>query len=115
MRRIDVVAVGFIILLGGGLLDAALLAAGVDADKAGIWTQAVLFVGLMGWLMTYLFRVGSGKMTYHEQLKSYEDQVLQKKLDSLSPEELAKLQAEVEQERTQQNVEAESLDRVSPP
>ena len=37
-------------------------------------------------------------MTYNQQLKDYEDAVLQKRLDEMSPEELAKLQAEIERE-----------------
>jgi hypothetical protein len=37
-------------------------------------------------------------MTYNQQLKDYEDAVLQKRLDELTPDELDKLQAEIEQE-----------------
>ncbi|MDE5110942.1 MAG: DUF3007 family protein, partial [Trichodesmium sp. St7_bin2_1] len=33
------------------------------------------------------------------QLKDYEDAVLQKRLEEMTPEELAKLQAEVEEEK----------------
>ncbi len=99
MRRIDIIGLGLALFLGGGLLYVLLQAVGLDSDKAGIWTQSVLFVGLMGWLLTYLLRVGSGGMTYHEQIKSYEDQVLQKRLDDLTPEELAALQSEIEQEQ----------------
>ncbi len=40
-------------------------------------------------------------MTYHQQRKDYEEAYLQKRLDELTPEELAKLQAEIEEERTQ--------------
>jgi DNA-directed RNA polymerase specialized sigma24 family protein len=37
-------------------------------------------------------------MTLNQQLKDYEDAVLQKRLEELSPEELAKIQAEIEEE-----------------
>ncbi len=38
-------------------------------------------------------------MTYNQQLKDYEDAVLQKRLDELTPEELAQIQTEIEQEK----------------
>jgi hypothetical protein len=38
-------------------------------------------------------------MTYNQQLKNYEDAVLQKRLEEMTPEELAQLQAEVEEEK----------------
>jgi hypothetical protein len=38
-------------------------------------------------------------MTYNQQLKDYEEAVLQKRLEELTPEELAKLQAEIEAEK----------------
>ena len=37
-------------------------------------------------------------MTYHQQRSAYEEAFWQKKLDELSPEELEKLQAELEKE-----------------
>ncbi|MFM6396796.1 DUF3007 family protein, partial [Planktothrix sp.] len=72
---------------------------GFDSADAGIWSQAVLVGGLVIWLLTYLFRVGTHKMTYNQQLKNYEDAVLQKRLEEMTPEELAQLQAEVEEEK----------------
>ena len=38
-------------------------------------------------------------MTYNQQLKNYEDAVLEKRLEEMTPEELAQLQAEVEEEK----------------
>lgn len=55
--------------------------------------------GLIGWLVTYLFRALTQNMTYSQQLQDYKEAVLQKQLDELTPEELAKLQAEIEQEK----------------
>jgi hypothetical protein len=38
-------------------------------------------------------------MTYHQQVRDYENAVLEKRLEELSPEELEKLQAEIEAEK----------------
>jgi len=38
-------------------------------------------------------------MTYHKQIKDYEEAIIQKRWESMTPEEQAKLQAEVEQEK----------------
>jgi mRNA-degrading endonuclease toxin of MazEF toxin-antitoxin module len=37
-------------------------------------------------------------MTYHQQVEDYKTAVLQKRLEELTPEELAKIQAEIEAE-----------------
>jgi hypothetical protein len=55
--------------------------------------------GLIGWVATYLVRVTTKNMTYNQQLKDYEEAVLEKRLAEMTPEELAQLQAEVEQEK----------------
>lgn len=99
MRRIDVIGISFGIFVAGGLLYLLLKVVGLEGVDAGIWTQLILVIGLVGWTATYLFRVVTHKMTYHQQLKDYEDAVLQKRLEELSPEELAQLQQEIEQER----------------
>ena len=102
MRRIDVIGVGLAVFGAGGLLYIVLLAVGLDKTSAGIWAEAGLVVGIVIWLLTYLLRVLTRNMTYNQQVKDYEDAVLQKRLDAMSPEELAKLQAEIEQERQQE-------------
>lgn len=98
MRRIDVIAIASAIFIGGGLVYLVLQGTGLDGISAGIWTQLLLVLGLIGWGSTYLLRVINKDMTYNQQLKDYEDAVLQKRLDEMSPEELAKLQAEIERE-----------------
>ena len=98
MRRIDVIAIASAIFIGGGLVYLVLQGTGLDGISAGIWTQLLLVLGLIGWGSTYLLRVVTQNMTYNQQLKDYEDAVLQKRLDEMSPEELAKLQAEIERE-----------------
>ena len=99
MRRIDAIGISIGIFAGGGLIYLALQVVGINSMNAGIWTQAVLVGGLVVWLMTYLFRVTNSDMTYNQQLKDYEEAVMQKRLEEMRPEELAQLQAEVEQEK----------------
>jgi hypothetical protein len=41
-------------------------------------------------------------MTYNQQIKDYKEAVLQKRLEAMTPEELAKLQAEIEEENRSQ-------------
>ncbi len=99
MRRIDVIGIGIGIFTAGGLVYLVLKQAGLEDVNAGIWTQAVLMGGLLGWLLTYVGRAVTQTMTYNQQLKDYEDAVLQKRLDDMTPAELAALQAELEQDK----------------
>jgi hypothetical protein len=114
MRRIDVIALGIGLFAAGGLLYVALNWAGLEGVSAGIWSQVVLVIGLLGWTATYLGRAVGKKMTYHQQLEDYEEAVLQKRLDEMSPEELAQLQAELEQERLAQLSQAQVGQSVAP-
>ncbi len=98
MRRIDALGISLGIFVAAGLVYLALQLFGLDGIQAGIWTQALLVIGLIGWSLTYLFRVGTKNMTYNQQLKDYEEAVMQKRLEEMSPEELAQLQQEIEQE-----------------
>jgi hypothetical protein len=98
MRRIDALGIGLGIFVAAGLVYLALQLVGLDGIQAGIWTQALLVIGLIVWSLTYLFRVGTKNMTYNQQLKDYEEAVMQKRLEEMSPEELAQLQQEIEQE-----------------
>lgn len=99
MRRIDVIGVGIGVFAAGGLIYVGLRGAGLDSANAGIWSQVIFLGGLVGWLATYLVRALTKSMTLNQQLRDYEDAVLQKRLEELSPEELAALQAEIDQER----------------
>ncbi len=98
MRRIDAIGIGFGVFVAGGLAYVILQLVGLNSLNAGIWSQVFLVGGLVGWLLSYLFRAVSHNMTYHEQRKQYEEAYFQKRLEELSPEELAKIQAEIEQE-----------------
>lgn len=100
MRRIDVILIGLGIFAAGGLAYAGFQIFGLDATQAGIWSQAVLVGGLIVWLLSYLFRAFSQTMTYNQQIEDYKEAVLQKRLEELTPEELARLQAEIEQENS---------------
>lgn len=99
MRRIDVILVSLGILGGGFAVKVGLEKAGLGAIDAGVWSQALLVLGLLGWVSTYLVRAVTHNLTFHKQFRDYEDALLQKRYESLTPEELATLQAEVEQER----------------
>lgn len=96
MRRIDALGIALGVFVAAGLVYAGLQVIGVDSINAGIWTQTALVIGLIGWSLTYLFRVGTKNMTYNQQLKDYEEAVMRKRLEEMSPEELAQLQQELE-------------------
>ncbi|MEH2066218.1 MAG: DUF3007 family protein [Nostoc sp.] len=102
MRRIDAIGIGLGVFTAGGLAYIGLQLVGLDNQKAGIWSQVLLISGLVGWLATYFFRAVGKKMTYHEQREQYEQDFLQKRLDELTPEELARIQAQIEQEEQSQ-------------
>ncbi|HYW18623.1 MAG TPA: DUF3007 family protein [Nodularia sp. (in: cyanobacteria)] len=102
MRRIDAIGIGLGVFIAGGLGYVGLQLVGLDGQQAGIWSQVLLVAGLLGWLASYIFRAVGNKMTYHEQREQYEQAFLQKRLDELSPEELAKIQTEIAQEEQSQ-------------
>ncbi|MEG3437439.1 DUF3007 family protein [Pannus brasiliensis CCIBt3594] len=100
MRRIDVIGIGIGMFLAGGILYFLLEKTGLDSAEAGIWSQAILVGGLVGWLLTYLFRVATSNMTYGQQRREYEDAVFKKRLESMTPEEIERLQAEIDREKS---------------
>ena len=99
MRRIDALGLSLGIFVVAGLVYLALQLFGLDGINAGIWTQTALVVVLIGWSASYVFRVGTNNMTYNQQLKDYEEAVMLKRLEEMSPEELAQLQQEIEREK----------------
>ncbi len=101
MRRLDALTIILAVFIAGGFGYVALQWVGLDGITAGIWTQAFLVMGLVGWLLSYVLRAMSHKMTYHQQLKDYEEAIVAKRYSELSPEELGRLQAEVEAEQIQ--------------
>lgn len=99
MRRIDAIGIALGVFIAGGLAYLILQVAGLDSQDAGIWSQVILVSVLVVWLFSYLFRVATKQMTFSQQLKDYEEAVLQKRLEEMTPEEIAQLQAEVEREK----------------
>ncbi|MEM6614039.1 MAG: DUF3007 family protein [Cyanobacteria bacterium P01_C01_bin.72] len=100
MRRIDALGIGLGVFVAAGLFFVALQLFGLDGINAGIWTQVALVVMLVGWSLTYLFRVGNKNMTYNQQIRDYKEAVMQKRLEEMSDEELAELQRQIEQEKS---------------
>lgn len=96
MRRIDAILIAFGIFLAGGIIYLIFQFMGVDSVTAGIWSQVLLVLGLIGWVLTYLFRVFTNNMTYHKQVKDYDDAFFAKQLEKMSPEEIEKLMADQE-------------------
>ncbi|MEM9450868.1 MAG: DUF3007 family protein [Cyanobacteria bacterium P01_E01_bin.6] len=106
MSRLDVILIGLVFFLGTGGVYVLIQVAGVDSIDAGIWTQVLLVVAILAWLSTYGFRAMTKTMTYNQQLKDYEDAFIQKRIEEMSPEELAQLQAEIEQEKKEKAEQA---------
>ncbi|MBF2014390.1 MAG: DUF3007 family protein [Rivularia sp. T60_A2020_040] len=96
MRRIDAIGIVFGVFGFGGLAYVAFKLLGFNSFSAGIWSQVLLVGGLIGWLLSYVFRAVGNKMTYHQQREEYEKAFLQHQLDQLSPEQRDQLLAEVE-------------------
>ncbi len=94
MRRIDALIITLAFFLFGGASYSVLRIFGLSTEMAGIWSQVIVLIGLLGWLSTYFFRVATGRMTLNEQIEKYKTAVLQKRLEEMTPEELAELQSE---------------------
>lgn len=100
--RKDVILIGAGLIGLGYILYYGLQAAGMDAGMAGSWVQLVIFVGIcVGWVGSYIFRVGTKQMTYAKQLQDYEEAVMRKRLEELPEEELDRLVGESERQRQQ--------------
>lgn len=103
MRRIDVIGIGLGVFALGGLLYLGLRLAGLDSPSVGIWSQVVFGGGILAWIGTYLTRVVKKDMTYNRQLDHYEEAMLQKRLDELTPEQLTELQAAMDANQSQES------------
>ncbi|AFZ43756.1 hypothetical protein PCC7418_1569 [Halothece sp. PCC 7418] len=114
MRRIDAIAITVGVFIAGGVAYLLLRVFGLSSQNAGVWSQALLVAGLVGWVSTYLFRVFTQEMTYNKQLQDYEDAVLQKRLEEMTPEELAQLQKEVEAEKAAESSASEKSEDNKP-
>jgi Protein of unknown function (DUF3007) len=99
MRRIDAILITLAVFGAGGLAYLLLKVAGLEGVQAGIWSQVALVLGLLGWVSTYIYRALNQKMSYVQQLKDYEEAVIQKRYEEMTPEQLAELQAELDRDR----------------
>ncbi|CAN6443257.1 unnamed protein product [Victoria cruziana] len=100
--RKDVLLIGLGVTVAGVALKSGLEFVGVDPLQAGNVVQLVVVLGLtIGWISTYMFRVSNKEMTYAQQLRDYENKVMQKRLEGLSEAELEELIAQVEEEKQQ--------------
>ena len=99
MRRLDAIGIALGVFVAGGIVYLLLQGLGLDSISAGIWSQALLVGGLIGWAASYVLRVLRQDMTLNTQLRDYREAVLQKRLEEMSPEELARLQADAEESR----------------
>lgn len=98
MRRIDAIAIGFGVFIAGGLIYVGLRAAGIEPQSAGVWSQVIFAAGLLGWVASYFLRVVTGNTTYKQQREDYENALLEKRLQEMTPAELAALQASIDDE-----------------
>lgn len=95
----DVIKFGIVATAVPFAFKALLQAAGTPDLLAGQLTTAFVSVfALVAWISTYAFRVGTKQMTYAQQLREYEDKVIQKRYEELTEEELAALNDELNDE-----------------
>ncbi|XP_043693499.1 uncharacterized protein LOC122643978 isoform X2 [Telopea speciosissima] len=100
--RKDVLLIGLGVTVFGIGLKSGLEFIGVDPLQAGNVVQLVMVLGLtIGWISTYIFRVSNKEMTYAQQLRDYENKVMQKRLEGLTEAELEALLEQVEEEKHQ--------------
>ncbi len=104
MTRGSAILIGLLVLgLGAGGWW-GFQASGLEGFSAGIAASTLLMVVVVGWTASYLLRVVGGKMTYMEQRRQYRaaydaltDEELQRRFETLSPEEQRKLLGELGQ------------------
>lgn len=104
MTRAQALLLGVAVLALGGVGYGAFQASGMEGFTPGLAASSLLMVVVLGWTGSYLFRVVSGKMTYMEQRRRYRatydaqtDAELLARFEAMSPEEQAKLLADVGQ------------------
>ena len=103
MTRVKVIQLGLGVFALGGLGYLAFRLIGFQGGSAGIASEALLVLIVLGWTGSYLFRVVSGRMTFMEQRrryrKAYEELTtseLQARFASLPEDEQIRLMKELE-------------------
>ena len=82
--RKDVLLIGFGTTAAGVVMYNSLQQFGMSQANAGNIVQLTFVLGLtLVWVGSYLFRVKNKEMTYVKQLKTYEQQVMEKRLEEI--------------------------------
>lgn len=93
----DVIKFGVIAIAVAYAIKSLLQLLGTPDLLAGQLTTAFVSVfSLLAWVSTYVFRVGTKGMTYAQQLRDYEDEVIKKRYEELTDEELTALGEELD-------------------
>ena len=93
----DVIKFGFAAVAIAYAIKSIIQLLGAPDLLAGQLTTGFFSIfALLAWVSTYLFRVGTKGMTYAQQLREYEDEVIKKRYEELTEEELAALGEELE-------------------
>ena len=83
-----------------------LVGTGLEETVVGAYVGAsFVFLSMLAWASTYVFRVANKDMTYAKQLKDYENAVLQKRLDELADDEIQALMEEIDSEEKGKGVQ----------
>ena len=107
MTRLKVLQIGLGVFALGGLGYSVLRDIGFQGSSAGIASEALLVLIVLGWTGSYLFRVVTGKMTFMEQRrryrKAYEELTtseLQARFEALPEDEQIRLMKEIENDKS---------------
>ncbi len=95
MRRIDAILICLGCFTFGGVVYLGFKAFGIPDLDAGIWSQVVLVLGLIGWVGSYGIRAITHNMTYDRQIKDHKEAFLRKRLESMSEAEVEALMAAI--------------------
>ncbi len=98
MNRLTVLGSGLAFLIVVGGLYTGLQVAGIENLSAQWWTSLGLLGALLVWVGSYVSRVLTGSMAFHQQRQTYTREILKQQIASLSPEELAALTADLDDE-----------------
>ncbi len=108
MTRAKVFQIGFMVFVLGGLGYELFQLFGFESISAGIATQSILILIILGWTASYLFRVFSGNMTFMEQRKRYReayekltDEKIREKFEKMTEEEKIELLKTIEPESSE--------------
>merc|ERR1711977_3388 len=91
-NRKDVLLIGATLISIGYFLFYLLQIFGIEAGLAGNWVQLTIFLGIcICWVSTYFLRVVRKNTTYSQQLKSYEEAVIARRLEEIPEAELEEM------------------------